>query len=143
MTKTKAKTAAPKDKPRDARARWKEGESGNLKGAPRKGMSWSEIIKEVSDYRISDVIATLGPTHPLSKRLKKLPKEVQLKYLVSIQALGSLALDTQHGLWTAIMDRSEGRPNQSVELNAKIQHKGYVSLSPDDWDIATKKEEPK
>lgn len=83
----------------------------------------------------AEIMQLVGSSSDLGRKLKKLPKNVQMKYIVGARAFATLATTVQHGLFTAIMDRVEGRPAQSVDLTSKGKAiKTYVGVSPEEWD---------
>lgn len=77
---------------RDEKGRFKNGHSGNYNGAPKDGESWSGIIKELSSKTSEELIAMVGgPGTEFGKRMKGLPKKVQLKYVVVLNSLITMA----------------------------------------------------
>lgn len=112
---------------------WKPGQSGNPKGRPKDGESWSAIIKSVGDMYPTDLIAFIGRDNDLGQMLAQLPANVQMKYLVTARVFSSLMFEPSHGLWKELMERSEGKITDKHEHTGEIVHKAYVGWSPDEW----------
>jgi hypothetical protein len=129
----------PKESKRGSR--WPKGKSGNPKGRPKDGESWAGVMKELSNMTTDEIMDLVGRTSAIGKKLKKLPKRVQMKYIVGANAMANLALNINQGLFSTVMDRIEGKPGQSVDLTTKGQAiKTYVGVSPDEWDNESKEE---
>lgn len=141
LANSRAKKSTKKETKSSNPSHWKKGQSGNPKGRPKDGMSWAHVIKELGDMTSAEIIQLVGPTSDIGRKLKKLPKGVQMKYIVGARAFATLATTVQHGLFTAIMDRTEGRPAQSVDLTSGGKTlKTYVGVSPDEWEETKDKE---
>lgn len=100
-------------------ASWKPGQSGNPAGRPKDGESWAGVIKNVGDMFPDDIIAFIGKDNDLGRALAKLPKNVQMKYLVTARIYAALMFEPSAGLWTGLMDRAEGKAPQSLDLTSK------------------------
>jgi len=92
---------------------WKKGQSGNPKGAPRRGMSWAELIKDVGELTPPEAAAK---SLELSKQFLKIGDGVTLKEAVVLRVYGALLFDPNPGLLNAFMDRVEGKVKQAVEM---------------------------
>ena len=93
---------------------WKKGQSGNPKGAPKRGESWAELIEKMGDFD--------GPTAAqyagfLSKQFDKLTAGVNLKTLVVLRVYAALIDDPQPGLLNAFMERVEGKVKDKLEVS--------------------------
>lgn len=51
-----------------------------------------------------------------------------------IYKLGMMLLDNSPAANKELMERSEGKVKEQVELSGEIAVKGYANVSPDDWD---------
>jgi hypothetical protein len=111
MSKTAAnskKTAKPRGKP------WQPGQSGNPTGRPKDGESWAAIIAAVGNMYPDDILEFIGRNNDLGREIAKFPKDVQMKYLVTARIFAALMFDPNPRMWTGLMDRAEGKPNQPI-----------------------------
>ena len=98
---------------------WKKGgESPNPAGRPKDGESWAAVIKAVGDMYPADIIAFVGEKNDLGMMLKKLPKNVQMKYLVTSRIFASLLFEPSSGLWKELMERSEGKVQDKLDVTS-------------------------
>jgi len=96
---------------------WKKGQSGNPKGAPKRGFSWAELIKEYGDMTAPEVAAR---SLEMAKQFIKLGDDgLTLKEAVVIRVFGSLLFEPQPGLLNAFMERTEGKVKQPFSLEEK------------------------
>lgn len=93
------------------RTSWKPGQSGNPTGAPKRGQSWAEIVKEIGDLTGPEIAAKVGQW---SQYMAGLPGDVTVKTLVVIRAYEALLKDPDPKLLIALMDRAEGKPIQPI-----------------------------
>lgn len=92
---------------------WQPGQSGNPKGGPRRGESWSDLIKKIGDLsgiELADYFETYRA------ELKKVGR-VTLKEAVIIRVYLALLFEPGSGLFNALMDRAEGKLAQTVNVN--------------------------
>lgn len=106
----------PKPKRKAPPKAWKPGQSGNPKGAPKRGESWAEIIKRVGEYTPSEAAER---SLSLAKQLLEIGDGVTLKEAVTLRVYASLLFEPQPGLLNAFMDRTEGKVSQPVEMSWK------------------------
>jgi len=114
----------------------KGGASPNPHGRPKDGESWAGIIKAVGDMYADDILAFVGINNDLGRALAKLPKDVQMKYLVTARVFAQLMFEPSSGLWAQLMERSEGKMPVAMDLTSKGEAlKGYTVMAhPDMWD---------
>src|SRR5690349_23545713 len=124
MTRKSANTATT-DKRRAPKSAWKPGQSGNPAGRPKDGESWASIIAAVGNMYPEDILEFVGRNNDLGREIVQLPKNVQMKYLVTARIFAALMFDPNPRLWASLMDRAEGKPAQSLDLTSKGE-----SLSP-------------
>lgn len=105
-------TAKPRGKP------WPKGQSGNPAGRPKDGESWAAIIAAVGNMYPEDLIAFIGTSNDLGRNLAQLPKNVQMKYLVTTRVYAALMFEPTSGLWKELMERVEGKVPQAVEVGS-------------------------
>jgi len=87
---------------------WKPGQSGNPKGAPKRGTSWAEVIKTVSEMTPSQLIEALQGG-VLVDQLKRMPQHMTMKYLVVIRWFVAQMNEPSPSLAGVIMDREDGK----------------------------------
>lgn len=92
---------------------WKPGQSGNPAGAPKRGQSWTELIKEYGELTPSEAAAK---SLELSKQLLSIGDGVTLKQAVILRVYASLLFEPQPGLFNAFVERAEGKVKDQVEL---------------------------
>ena len=92
---------------------WKPGQSGNPKGAPKRGQSWTELIKEYGELTPSEASAK---SLELARQLLSIGDGVTLKQAVVLRVYGSLLFEPQPGLLNTFMERAEGKVSQPVEV---------------------------
>lgn len=107
-TANSKKTAKPRGKP------WQKGQSGNPAGRPKDGESWAAVIASIGNMYPEDILEIVGRDNDLGREIAQLPKNVQLKYLVTARIYAALMFEPNPRLWTGLMDRAEGKPNQPV-----------------------------
>lgn len=96
---------------------WKPGQSGNLKGAPKRGMS----IKEAYDWALrlnaEDMAAILaaGGNNELAEAFRRMPKGIELKTLWAARVLSAVMFEPQPGLVNHVVERLEGKVSQPIE----------------------------
>jgi hypothetical protein len=82
-------------------------------GAPRKGMSWKELIAEYGDMSGPEIAARWDTQ---AKEFAKLPADVALKDLIVITAYASLLRDFSANTWDKMMERTDGKVTQPMEF---------------------------
>lgn len=110
---TKRKTNGKTIK-RDAQGRIVKG-SGPLNpiGAPKRGDSWAETIKAISDLDGPQIAAMWDTQH---KEFGKLPDGISVKQLMVMTVVASMLREPSPGLWKEMMDRAEGKVKEVVDL---------------------------
>lgn len=119
MNKAKDK-AAKRDKTEVARlpdGKWAKGTpSPNPAGAPKRGQSWQEVIKEVSEMT-ADEVADWLKTSELASAFKQMPKGITLKKLIVTRVYSALMFEPTAPLLNSFMDRAEGKVTQPVSID--------------------------
>src|SRR5690349_19988090 len=113
MTRKSANTATT-DKRRAPKSAWKPGQSGNPAGRPKDGESWASIIAAVGNMYPEDILVFVGRNNDLGREIVQLPKNVQMKYLVTARIFAALMFDPNPRLWASLMDRAEGKVMQPI-----------------------------
>ena len=125
MSANKQPTGKPKRKaPKTA---WKPGQSGNPKGRPKTGQSWSEILAEVWDQYPQELLDII-PAGPLAAGIKQYPKEVQIKYLVAVRITQALLFEPTSGLLTEVLNRLEGKVQERLQLDGNLDVEGLAAV---------------
>lgn len=83
---------------------WPKGVSGNPAGAPKRGESWAEIIQRIGEMTDAEYVQ-LKRSNPTQKQ-----QAVMAIYM-------ALKNDPQPGVFNAIMDRTEGKVTEKLEVN--------------------------
>lgn len=117
MSKKAANTAKTAKKAPTAGS-WKPGQSGNPAGRPKDGESWAAVIKSVGDMYPQDILEFIGKNNDLGRAIAMLPKDVQLKYLVTARVFAALMFEPNSSLWTGLMDRAEGKVKDQIDLTS-------------------------
>jgi len=97
-----------KRKPKTA---WKKGQSGNPKGAPKRGESWAEVWTKIGNMTPAEAAAY---AKEVAGQLAKIKSTLTLKEAVALRVFLSLMNEPTAGILNAIMDRTDGRPAQPV-----------------------------
>ena len=93
------------------KGRWKPGESGNPKGAPKRGQSWAEIIKEIGEL-------TPDEARAMSQKIFaqiQLGNKITLKQAVVLRVYAALLFEPQPGMLNILIERAEGKVSLPVE----------------------------
>ena len=107
MTESTANKKAAQKRPQT----WKKGHSGNPKGAPKRGESWTEIINRYGEMTPSEAAQE---SMELAKRLLSIGEGVTLKQAVILRVYAALLFEPQASLLNAFLDRAEGKVIQPV-----------------------------
>jgi hypothetical protein len=123
-TNTPAKTKAAPVK-RDAKGRWLPGTPPpNPAGAPKRGQSWAETIRRITNMTRDELIAHVGGEKTaLGRQLKELPPGVPMKDAIILIGLIGFGRDPNASMFNALANREEGMPRQTV------QHEGALDIS--------------
>jgi hypothetical protein len=100
-----------------------KGQSGNPKGAPKRGMSWKEILEQVGNLDGEQALERAGR---IFADLKKYPKQVTLKELSAIAYYIRMINDPNGSLLNAVADRTDGKVVQPVEGNIGLTWSEFV-----------------
>jgi len=101
--------------------RWKKGESGNPKGRPKTGQSWSEIAKEIGEQYPEEVVELFGINTVMGRAFSTFPKGVQLKYSVFYRVIIALMNEPTPGLLKELLDRVEGKVTDKMDVTSDGQ----------------------
>jgi hypothetical protein len=86
----------------------------NRAGAPKRGQTWQETVKRITDMTREELIEYVGAGTKLGKLLKELPPDVPLKDALVITSVIAYGRDPNPRLLATLMDREDGKPNQPI-----------------------------
>ena len=112
-------TTANKDKIREKRiANLKPFVKGdpriNRAGAPKRGQSWQETIKRITDMTREEAIAYVGANTKIGRHLKELSENMPIKDALVFATIIAYGREPNARMFAALMDREEGKPNQPI-----------------------------
>ena len=128
MTKPASTPNSGKPKRKPNKTAWKPGQSGNPSGRKRDDHSWKEVIAECSNMTVEDILQMVGETNDLGRAIKAMPKNVQMKYLVTARVLAVLMFEPTSGLWNGLMDRMEGKVADRVQIDGNLEVDGLDAV---------------
>lgn len=113
---------------------FKEGydERRNAGGAPRKGQSWQETIKRITDMTRDEAIEFVGARTKLGRLLKELPPNVPIKDAMVFISIIHYGREPNAKMFAALTDREEGKPNQPISGDPKQPLKVIVEYADQD-----------
>ena len=92
----------------------------NKGGAPRKGQSWSETIKRLTDMTRDEAIAYVGGAKTrLGRLLKELPANVPIKDALILAYIIQFGREPSASFLAGLADREDGKPKQAVSLTGE------------------------
>jgi len=95
----------------------------NRDGAPRKGQSWAETIKRLTDMTREEAIAYVGgPKTHLGKLLRELPANVPIKDALILAYIVQFGREPSASFLAGLADREDGKPAQSVKLDGHVSY---------------------
>ena len=123
MSANRRTTGSKRKPPKTA---WHKGQSGNPGGRPKDGESWASVIKAVSDMNVDEILAFIGTASALGKKIGRLPRGVQVKYLVTARVFAELMSAPTAGLWTGLMDRAEGKVREQIQIDGILNVENLI-----------------
>jgi len=88
----------------------------NRKGAPVRGQTWRETVKDATDKTVQDLVDLniFTPKSKIGKYFSRLPSDMLLKDAMAIAAVSSYFETKSFHVLNMLMDREEGRPGTSL-----------------------------
>ena len=90
---------------------WKPGQSGNPKGAPKRGESWKEIIAKIGNMTPREAA---DHCEAIAKQIGRLGDKITLREAVVLRVFAALLFEPQASLLNAIVERDEGKVTQPI-----------------------------
>ena len=140
--KNSAKRKMPKGKP------FEKGDPRiNRAGAPKRGQSWQETIKRITDMTREEAIAYVGASTKIGRHLKELSENMPIKDALVFATIIAYGRDPNARMFAALMDREEGKPNQPISggdqpLKVFIEYADAKSTTPEATPGAVAHQEP-
>lgn len=103
----------------------------NLAGAPKRGQSWQESVKRLTDMTRDEIVEYVGAKTKLGKMLKELPPNVPIKDALILIAFIQFGRDPNPRMLSALMDREDGKPNQPLNMNADVTQRVIIEYAGD------------
>lgn len=111
---------------RDVKGKWVKGtKSPHPQGAPKRGQSWAEVIKEISEL-------TPDEARELSAKIfahVDIHDPITIKQAVTMRVYAALMFDPQPGLLNAFMERAEGKIVQPIAQMTDDELKRFIAAS--------------
>ena len=104
---------------RDSKGRFVKGTSGNPGGRPKDDKAWGTIVRDVGNMTAEEILEFIPKNNDLGRMIARLPKTVQMKYLVTARVFSALMFEPSSGLLNALMDRVDGKVIQPVDMTNK------------------------
>jgi len=125
------KSTAQKEGAKKRPQTWKKGQSGNPKGAPKRGTSFKEIYEWALECDRDDMIAVLeaGGRNDLSNMFRLMPKGVHMKALLAARIVAANMFEPQPGLVNHIADRIEGKVAQPITSMSDDDIRKFISTT--------------
>jgi hypothetical protein len=89
----------------------------NRKGAPKRGQTWQETVKFITDMTREEAITYVGANTKIGKLLKELPPNVPIKEAMVLATIIHYGREPNARMFAALTDREEGKPKESIDLS--------------------------
>ena len=86
----------------------------NRAGAPKRGQSWAETIKRITDMTAGEAIQYVGDRSRVAKLLKELPADLPIKDALVFISIIHYGREPNARMFQALTDREEGKPAQPI-----------------------------
>lgn len=101
----------------------------NREGAPKRGQSWKEAVKRLTDMTRDELIQYVGVKSKMGKILKELPPDIPLKDALVLISIIQYGRDPNPRMLATLMDREDGKPTQPIsggdqplQINVNLKH---------------------
>jgi hypothetical protein len=87
----------------------------NRNGAPKRGQSWQETVKRITDMDKEQLLEYVGGRKTrIGKLIASAPDNMPMKDAVVIASLVAYLMDPNAKMFAVLTDREEGKPNQPI-----------------------------
>jgi len=87
----------------------------NLEGAPRRGQSWRETTKRLTDMTRDELVEYVGGKRTrVGRLLASATSDIPVKDAMVIAAAVAFLIDPNPRMLATLMDREEGKPEQPI-----------------------------
>jgi len=90
----------------------------NKNGAPKRGQTWQETIKRITDMTREEAIEYVGPNTKVGRHLKELSPKMPIKEALIFATIIAYGRDPNARMLQALTDREEGKPKEPANGNA-------------------------
>jgi hypothetical protein len=112
MSANRRRADLTKPKRKAPRTAWKPGQSGNPKGAPKRGESWAETVKVVGDMLPSEAVDLC---RSIARQVEPLGDNATMRTLVVLRVFTALLFEPSAALLSAVMGQE-----QVADLEARL-----------------------
>ena len=92
----------------------------NKEGAPKRGQTWKESIKRITDMTREEAIKYVGARTRIGRLLKELPPNIPIKEALIFSSIIAYGREPNARMLQALTDREEGKPPQAIDLNGNM-----------------------
>lgn len=111
-----------------------KGKSGNPRGRPPKNRALTDLLKKQGSKTMVDYD---GKNRARSRIVARLAWELATTGVVTLPSGEEVVAEDFDDLlkvWKFIYSQIDGPPTKDIDLNVQGDIKGYIGISPDDWD---------
>ena len=102
----------------------------NREGAPKRGQSWQETVKRITDMDRDELLKFVGGRKTrIGKLVASMPDKMPLKDAMILVGAIAYLMDPDPRMLKELSDREEGKPNQPISGELKLYE---VDLKDDD-----------
>ena len=94
-------------------------ERRHLTGAPARGESQAEVYGKSMNMTPKDIVLLVGRDSDLGRSYAQMPDDVPMKILLALRNLAAEMFEPSSGRMTMIMDRTEGKVMDKLDLSNK------------------------
>ena len=93
-------------------------------------------MRDVGNMTSEEILEFIPKNNDLGRMIAKLPKKVQMKYLVTARVFSALMFEPSSALLNALMDRVDGKVSQAIELGNLDGEPLQIGVIPVDYRTA-------
>jgi hypothetical protein len=100
----------------------------NRDGAPKRGQSWQETTKRITDMTRDELVQYVGGKRTrVGRLLASATSNIPIKDAMIIAAVVGFLVDPNPRTFQALSDREDGKPNQPVSANVNMSWSNFVN----------------